>query len=127
MDLMEVRRQMMGVIAMAGWQYIKTYTVPESWENDNKGNAYAVIRTVMQGEQTDIHDLYALLVENNTAQSYVCNCIIFSATDITKAEGSMGGALIRNNYTNVRNISASSSSWISQGATIKVYKTRTPA
>lgn len=111
-----------------GMKLIKTYVVPESWENDSKGNTLTIFNTIMDGETISMHDIYIFVVENNSTTNtnykgsamVVVSKVVGNSTDIA-------GAAVRNNWYNVRSISSNISFWISQGATIKVYKEEFPA
>lgn len=105
---------------------IKTYVVPESWENDTKGNPQTIFNTIMSGETATTHEIYVFVVLNNTAsqQNYAGNVIIMVSNNF--GSNDTFGAVVRNNWQNVRQGISGISFWISQGATVKVYKMDIP-
>jgi len=95
---------------------IKTYTVTESWQNDTLGNPVTIYNTILSDVTTTNSDMFVCIVKNNLDTSS------YSANDFVYTANGTNGFFHRNNWTAVRSISTEMSSWISQGATIDIYK-----
>lgn len=101
-------------------ELVKTYTVSESWMNDTKGNPVAIINTLFSAQEKtafNYNDYLIYIVEDNTSTNYKLEWMIATARDTY-------GCVKRIQSGNVqyRDVSINTSSWISSGATIKVYK-----
>lgn len=124
---MELRRRLLTMLKGGSeMELIKTYVVPESWENDTKGNPVAIFSTVLS-DITDmtLHEQYILLFKNNNANDsvYRCNLLAISSNS-TKSQ--VNGYCIRSDWSQARSYGASTSSWASQGTIIEVYKLALP-
>ena len=99
-------------------ELIKTYTVPESWETDAKGNPISIMNALLSSEERQsfgYNDFLVCVVENNTNTSnYTCKWIISIARDNY-------GVILRG-ASQFRAFASNTSCYISSGATIKVYK-----
>ena len=109
------------------FEKIGQYVVTESWENDTKGNPFAIITTVMPGFiVANENNIYFLDFKDNLAanQNYRGNCILFCGGTIPTLSSAMAerGTCLRNNYTAIRPLITSTSFWVSNGATIDIYK-----
>ena len=51
MDVMNLRRMLLMQLMNGGedMEFVKSYTVEESWENDTKGNPVNITRTILDG------------------------------------------------------------------------------
>ena len=121
MDLMSIRRGLLMMLVEGGtsdMELIKTYTVPESWETDAKGNPVTIMQTVFTSEERnafDLNDYIVMKIENNTNSSnYKANWMIVAARDNY-------GVCFRGTNT-YRNVGSNTSFYISNGATLKFYK-----
>ena len=121
MDLMSIRRGLLMMLVEGGtsdMELIKTYTVPESWETDAKGNPVSIMNALLPSEEKslfDYSDFVVCVVENNTNTSnYACKWLISAARDNY-------GVYLRGT-SQYRSFSSNNSCYISSGATIKVYK-----
>lgn len=122
MDLMSIRRGLLMMLVEGGtsdMELIKTYTVPESWETDAKGNPISMINTIFTNTEIsnfDNNDYLIFIFENNTNNSnYKANWML------TNGRNAAYGAVFRgsNQYRSVAN---STSFYASTGTVIKVFK-----
>ena len=99
---------------------IKTYAVPESWENDRNGNPPKIMETILPDWQDDWNTAYWLLFVDNQAQNaqYKVDGILWGG------KFTNFGHAIRANRTAVRDNDNGSktSTWVSAGTIIKVYQ-----
>lgn len=97
---------------------IKSYTVPESWENDTKGNPPKIVETVLPDWQDELNTVYWLLFVDNHAQNaqYKADGILWGGKLINM------GYTIRASRTAIRNNVSGTSAWASAGTIIKVYQ-----
>lgn len=116
---MEIRRGLMGMSeSRARMKLIKTYTVPESWENDKNGNPPKIMETILPDWHDDWNTIYWLLFVDNQAQNaqYKANGILWGGKLMYM------GYTIRANKTAIRYNSSTTSAWASAGTIIKVYQ-----
>lgn len=124
MDVMALRRSLL--MQMIGGEdvpmvKIGEYTVPESWENDTKGNPVTIAQTVLNG-LVDKPALYILDFVGNEASNntYYAWLAIYMLSDLTTINTGMA---IRNKTDpNNRTINASTSFWASAGTKINIYR-----
>ena len=129
MDVMNLRRMLLMQLMNGGedMEFVKSYTVEESWENDTKGNPVNITRTILDGvSNKKIKEIFILMMRGNAASNYnyKCDAIVVSCNDSMSVAN---GYIIRANWTQARDYATSSSSWVSQGTVIDVYKTSFPS
>ena len=125
MDVMGLRRGLLMGMANndISVEFVKDYTVTESWENDSLGNPITIFQTLglSTDDLSDLSQVFVMIFKNNHASNtlYKCDCIIRTKGDSTAA---LGSYVLRNNKSGVRGFSSSTSSWASIGTVIKIYK-----
>ncbi len=106
---------------------VGTYTVAESWENDTKGNADTIFKTVASPYLDGKPSLYFLLFVGNNASNagYRCDnmvAVVNATASNIAANGNYAGGAARYNNTQCRNILSNTSTWVSAGTVIEIYK-----
>ena len=127
MDVMSLRRMLLMQLVNGGedMEFVKSYTVEESWENDTKGNPVNIGRTILDGvSNKKLKEIFILMMRGNAASNYKCDAVVVSCNDSMSVAQ---GYIIRANWTQGRDYATSPSSWVSQGPVIDVYKTSFPS
>ena len=113
------------MLSMAsGLKPVKTFVVPESWENDTLGNGANLYSTVFSDLNDGTTNMYFATVENNTCQNinYAVNgaYVRFQGSNVQDSQ------YFRNNWAILRGMynQPSNSAWMSQGTIIRVYSLR---
>lgn len=126
---MELRRGLMMGMAESAIKLLKvgSYTVEESWENDTKGNADTVFKTVVSPYLDEKPSLYFLLFVGNNASNATYRCdnmvVVANATaSNVVVNGNYAGGAVRYNKKQYRNIALNASTWASAGTVIEIYK-----
>lgn len=129
MDVMQLRRGLMMGMAELPIKLLKvgTYTVEESWENDTKGNAAAICRTVVAPYLDGKPSMYFLRFVGNNASNPTYRCdymaLLTNASANMTINANYAGSIARYNRSQYRNIAENTSTWASAGTVIEIYKT----
>lgn len=102
-------------------EYLGSYTVPTSWENDTDGNAVNVYNTVVLPLIGD--DLYQIIVvtadnNNNASRDKFIKMCLITCSPIT------AGSVLRftSGEYGIRIMDQNTSAWCSAGTELKVYR-----
>lgn len=103
-------------------EYLGSYTVPTSWENDTYGNPINIYNTAVLpliGDES--YQIIVVTADNNNAVTYklIKMCLI---TDSTPQYGSVLRYTISGDVYSIRAIGESTSAWCSAGTELKVYR-----
>ena len=126
MDVMEIRRRLlMQMIGGDDLEFIGQVTIAESRENDSTGNASAILDDYVYSLLTNYTDVnvFIVIAENNQASQYILRKMAFIGAHKNFVANT--GSVLRqasNQSYSVRQISASTSSWCSQGTILKIYR-----
>ena len=124
---MRIRRELLGLEEwIKTMKLVKTYTVPESWENDTKGNTLAIYDLLLKEyvETSATYNVVVAIFENNQASrtNYKADFICATGSSNGIYGGSSGVLSVRNERTNcATGLIATRSLWASQGTVIKIY------
>lgn len=125
MELMERWFQALSAGGYDNMQFIKNYTVTESWENDTKGKLIPIYNAVIGNDLTfnDGKKICLMVMTGNTASSYRCNAIFMSMAAPPDASNNNlnAGGIIRQDWVGPRSMNTATSAWVSAGTVIKVY------
>ena len=133
MDLMTRRRALLAQIVERGddtMELIGTYTITESWENDNLGNAetiWLLLKPYIEADNLGSqYNIYLVLYTNNNAQnvSYKADYGLYYGNGTLNTTEFI---TVRNNRTNrTSGASNNRSLWASTGTVIKFYRILQP-
>lgn len=110
-----------GRVGLVKSEYMASYTVETSWENNTDGNPINVFNTVSSALGIDANDLaptqaFILVFRNNNASSYKVDFIYRTK------EQNYGSYSLRGNREKLRGYNTSVSTWATIGTIIDVYK-----
>ena len=103
-------------------EYLGSYTVPTSWEDDTNGNATNIYNTaVLPLIGDDLYQIIVVTTDNNNASRYkfIKMCLITSST------AQYGSVLRTTNISSeysLRSVGQNTSAWCSAGTELKVYR-----
>ena len=102
--------------------FIKSYVVQESWENDTKGNPITIFSALgLSTDDLSAAQVYVMLFKNNNVSNTIYKCdYIYRAKNTNNRE--LGSYVVRNNKSAYREFSSDISTWASIGTVIEVYK-----
>ncbi len=135
MDLMEVRRNMMGVIAQMAMSsrkmtLIATYTIENGWSNDTEGNASvaweSIMKPALEADATYSSgkaNIFIGIVENNTnTTNYSFDYMVYYGV-LSSLVPSPYFSTTRNDRTNISaGASTNRSLRVSAGTIVKIYR-----
>ena len=119
MGVMQLRRGLMSAMGtnFSKYDFLSSYTVSGSWENDTAGNPSAIFSALgLDLSELNANQFYFCLFIGNTAPSYAVDCILYGKA------ANLGSFVLRNNKTEIRSSGESISAWVSSGTRIDIYK-----